>query len=177
MRAEPPLIAANRLLLLQGLELLDRLDDDLYATPPGEGVSPVGSHVRHCLDVYVCFLDGLGGGRIDYDARERDTLIEQDRRYALRLIESIIDRLGDLPGEVEDEPLEVSVDRVDRDEAHWWSRSTGRRELQFLRSHTVHHYALIALLLRQGGTDPGPEFGVAPSTLAYERRRTADRNG
>lgn len=46
-----------------------------------------------------------------------------------------------------------------------WSDSSVKRELQFLVSHTVHHYALIKELLRREGFDPGAEFGVAPSTL------------
>jgi hypothetical protein len=41
--------------------------------------------------------------------------------------------------------------------------------LQFLCSHTVHHFALIKLLLDGTGVDLAPEFGVAPSTLAYHR--------
>jgi hypothetical protein len=50
-----------------------------------------------------------------------------------------------------------------------WSRSTAARELQFLVSHTVHHYALIAFILRANGIDPGADFGVAPSTLAHRK--------
>jgi hypothetical protein len=42
------------------------------------------------------------------------------------------------------------------------------RELQFLQSHTVHHYAVIHLMLLQQGIRPDPEFGVAPSTLRHE---------
>jgi hypothetical protein len=41
------------------------------------------------------------------------------------------------------------------------------RELQFLASHTVHHYALIAHLARDRGVGVAPEFGVAPATLDY----------
>jgi hypothetical protein len=33
----------------------------------------------------------------------------------------------------------------------------------------VHHYALIAALLRQRGFEPGEEFGVAPATAAHWR--------
>jgi uncharacterized damage-inducible protein DinB len=44
------------------------------------------------------------------------------------------------------------------------------RELQFLASHTLHHYALIAALLRLQGVEPGEEFGVAPGTLEHRRR-------
>jgi hypothetical protein len=50
-----------------------------------------------------------------------------------------------------------------------WSPSSVGRELQALLGHTVHHYAIIALLLRVEGIEPGEEFGVAPSTLAHWR--------
>jgi hypothetical protein len=51
-----------------------------------------------------------------------------------------------------------------------WSYSSIGRELQFLLSHTIHHYALIALALRLQGYEPSAEFGVAPSTLQYWRK-------
>ena len=54
-------------------------------------------------------------------------------------------------------------------EEQQWSRSTLRRELQFLLSHTIHHFALIGLLLSFHGVEPGEEFGVAPSTLKHWR--------
>jgi hypothetical protein len=54
-----------------------------------------------------------------------------------------------------------------------WSQSSLKRELQFLVSHTVHHYALIKELLRRTGFDAGTEFGVAPSTIAAARRDPA----
>jgi hypothetical protein len=50
-----------------------------------------------------------------------------------------------------------------------WSGTSVGRELQFLVSHTVHHYAVIAAMLRPQGVEPGADFGVAPSTLVYEQ--------
>ena len=52
-----------------------------------------------------------------------------------------------------------------------WSGSTVRRELDFLLSHTVHHYALIAMSLRLRGLPVPAELGVAPSTLEHWRRQ------
>ena len=54
-----------------------------------------------------------------------------------------------------------------------WARSTVERELQVLLSHTVHHYALIAVALRLHGLEVDPEFGVAPSTLRYWQEQRA----
>jgi hypothetical protein len=41
------------------------------------------------------------------------------------------------------------------------------RELQVLSSHTIHHFALIAMTLRMHGVELDAEFGMAPSTLRY----------
>ena len=48
-----------------------------------------------------------------------------------------------------------------------WTRSTLSREMQFVSTHVIHHHALIRLTLAQRGVEAPPEFGVAPSTLAY----------
>ena len=48
------------------------------------------------------------------------------------------------------------------------------RELQTLASHTIHHYALIAMAVRAFGVEVDANFGMAPSTLRYqEKRQTA----
>ena len=57
------------------------------------------------------------------------------------------------------------------DAAQAWTRSTGRRELQFLLSHTIHHYALIAVICNHLGVPLDPAFGVAPSTLRFQQQQ------
>lgn len=154
--------------LERGLALLGCLDDRLYADTAGLPVqSGVGSHLRHCLDFYQSFVRGVRTGRVDYNRRERDTLVERDRACAAAKIEILIEELralADIPG---DTPLLISPEDCDALGADAWCASTLARELQFLLSHTVHHYALVALILRLQGFEPGEEFGVAPSTLAY----------
>jgi hypothetical protein len=61
-----------------------------------------------------------------------------------------------------------------------WQSSALGRELVVLLSHTIPHYALIAVLLRARGSEPPAAFGVAPSTLAHwqeERTACAPRPG
>jgi hypothetical protein len=48
------------------------------------------------------------------------------------------------------------------------------RELQVLSSHTVHHFALIAITLRTHGVELDSDFGMAPSTLRYLASKTAE---
>ncbi len=160
--------SSNIHLLEQGLDLLAVIDDQLFACAPnGIAQSGVGGHLRHCLDFYDGFLRGIGEGRIDYDCRERNELIEKDRAAAAAKIESIIRRLGELRTASGEQPLLVKLEGEQARETSAWSRSSISRELQFLLSHTVHHYALMALLLRVQGVELPKAFGVAPSTLKY----------
>ena len=51
--------------------------------------------------------------------------------------------------------------------------SSTSRELQSLMSHTTHHFALIAMMLRTRGLSVERDFGVARSTLRYQERTAA----
>lgn len=154
-------------LLRQGIDLLRSLDVSLYG--PTAGHSGIGAHLRHCIDSYHCFLSGLDADeRIDYDARSRDRRVEREPVVASRALADLVDRLEQLEqlGFDLDLPIRVKVDTPSGEEACWQRSSLGR-ELQFLISHTTHHFALIAILLRGRGLDPGADFGVAASTLAH----------
>jgi len=162
-------LLANRYVLHQGLDLLDRLSDEAY-TSPRLNTSPVGAQYRHVLEHYHCFLEGLSSGRVDYDARRRDPALESSRARAAQATRVVLAELSGLSldphGAVEVQMR--SAAEADRPE---WRPSSLGRELQFLVSHTVHHFALIKLLLHGDHLELGWDFGVAPSTLAYERAR------
>ena len=161
---------ANIRYLEQGVALIDGLADEAYTgSPGGPYAGGVGAQFRHCLDFYGCFLHGLDAGRIDYRRRERDPRIETDRAHAAAQTRTICDSLRGLTREKLDRPLAVRAEEFVPG-AEEWSGSSGGRELQFLISHTIHHYALIAMLLAHRGYDVTrrfPELGVAPSTLEH----------
>ena len=166
------LIAAQNVVVLeQGLEIFARLDSALFtSTPEGLTASAVGGHFRHIHDYYRCFLRDVESGRIDYDQRERDPRFEVDLEHAAAEFRATAAALSGLrDGDAE---LMVKMDAVDGGPIDW-SRSTVARELRFLISHTIHHYALIAMILKVQGFDCGQGFGVAPSTLEYWERRAA----
>jgi uncharacterized damage-inducible protein DinB len=167
------LAAGNSAFLGQGLDLIQRLTDEQYSTaPPTFYRGGVGAHFRHILDHYDSFLDGLGRGRIDYDARARDRSLETDRAAAVLKIREICRRLDDLEDGDGRRALEATLLCGDPGQLVW-SPTSVSRELQFLVSHTVHHYAVIAAILRPQGVEPGDDFGVAPSTLVYEQGKAA----
>ena len=81
MDRSPGIVVANLRLLEQGLELIGALPDEAFAGD-GRAGKAVGTHFRHVLEPYSCFLEGLAGARIDYDARPPEVAIETDREAA-----------------------------------------------------------------------------------------------
>lgn len=166
------LVENNILCLEQGIRLLQDMEDEVYLhTNAPIYSSGIGDHYRHCVEHYLCFLDGIDSERIDYDARKRDKRISTDRIYAIQTTSKVIDRLNQLA--CEGATLKVKMDcRLDDEEGAVWTSSTPERDLQYLQAHTIHHYALIAMILRLQGLEPGEGFGVAPSTLTYRKHQT-----
>ena len=160
------LVQVNIGWLRQALTVMDQIDDETFSTsPPGLAPHRVGSHFRHVLEFYQCFLGGLAISRIDYDARKRDESIERSRQSAVASICSIISLLEEVSSFDEHWALAVRIENAD--ENVYLSSSIGR-ELQALSSHTIHHFALIAITLRLHGLDVDPDFGMSPSTLRYQ---------
>lgn len=160
-------------LLQQVAGVIRRVDDHIYtAAHPASPRGSIAGHLRHVLEFYHCFLQGCTSGRIDYNQRARDSRIEADRTYAGEQIANLIVRLREHSLVSGDRQLLVALEGS-IGVAVPVSISSVLRELDFLQSHTVHHYALIAMLLRLNGIEPGAEFGVAPSTLEYWAREAA----
>ncbi len=167
------LISANTHLLNQAERLLTVMADHDYADPVGILFgSTLGQHLRHCLDHYSSFLNGLSGASIDYDHRERVESLECSTGCAL-------EEIGRLKAELEkakslDVTTRVSV-KMDcgggDQERH---TSTLGRELQFLVSHTVHHFAMINGMCRERGLSTEDGFGIAPSTLRHRQLANID---
>lgn len=163
------LIGLNVAWLRQAEALLDRLSDAVYTASPSD-LAPhkAGGHLRHILEFYECFLAGLAGGRIDYDARKRDLSVESSRAAARKRIGALILRLETEPALRSESSVRVRAeDSTESRIAEPFLLSSVGRELQVLSSHTIHHFALMAMTLRALGVPVDPDFGMAPSTLRY----------
>ena len=170
------LIGINVRWLRQALRLVGSLDDTAYATTP-RGLAPhrAGSHLRHILEFYQCFLEGLELSHIDYDARRRDETIEYSRDAASAALRSIIRTLETSRDLHQERIIWVRMEDADTNAVREsFMESSISRELQALSSHTVHHFALIAITLRMHCVDFDSEFGMAPSTLRYLASKTAE---
>ncbi len=149
--------------------LLNNLtDEQYYRTPGGALVSSVGGHVRHNLDHVSALLSGFSEGAINYDLRTRGTAIEFDRAAAIATIDQLQQDLEQINWYDVSDSLRLSV-VVSPDQAPLELLTTPARELAFVISHTVHHNALIAVIVAAVGAVAPVGFGYAPSTLAYQR--------
>jgi len=158
-------IQENINILRQGRDLIKNMQDSVYQRSSATIFnSNIGSHVRHNLDHYTSFLAGLECGNINYDNRQRDLLIETDRNAAISLIDKICSRLEGLQKPTKTLQLWISRDGSSKGE---WINTSIARELEFLMSHTIHHYAIITIMCRLEGLSVEKNFGVAPSTLRY----------
>ncbi len=146
--------------LERGIAIIRGLDVETFsATETGNG--SIGAHFRHNLDFLNSFLNGLAERRIDYNDRTRDTMVETRPAYAVEQIEFAMRRLDSLEPEIFDRIVMVRSE-INED---LWHVSSVAREIEFLHSHTVHHYALIARLMPS--LPVSNTFGVAPSTLRF----------
>lgn len=165
-----PFAADNIRTLAEGVDLLQRISDEAYTRRADATFSDgAGTHVRHIIDHYDCFLRGLENGRVDYDSRDRDVELERSREAAIAALEQTMGRLAVLGRGLGERSLAVRQDCGGPEGDELWSSSSVARELQFLVSHTVHHYALVAVMLRLLGEHPDAQFGVSPSTLKHRQ--------
>ncbi len=167
------LIRSNIHFLVQAERLLTKLADGEYTccvkTFYG---STLGQHLRHCLDHYRSFLSGLENGRVDYDHRTRDLALESSTDAAISEVRSIIHDLEHFL--VSEPPVGILVKMDCGGSEQEWQPSTTGRELQFLVSHTVHHFAMIGGMCSCLDIAMEDGFGVAPSTLRHREMATID---
>ncbi|MBX3722273.1 MAG: DinB family protein [Turneriella sp.] len=157
-------------LISQLVQILAGIEDRVYVKEKDAATSSVAKHVRHVLNHYEALLK-INSGVVDYETRERGTEIERDRSVALaaceRLMASLKGWLNDLPA-----VKELRVERLIRfsdgriESASY--PSSFARELDFVHQHTVHHFALIADILRRDGIAVPAEFGMSPATLRFQ---------
>lgn len=153
-------------LLEQGHALVSTLAPQDYAAGlEGGAFASPGAHLRHVVDYLDCLLAGIDARAIDYTARRRCPEIETDPAVALRELARCIEALEKIDPRRERSSVEVRCDEGDP-----WVASTLARELHFVASHTVHHFALIRVTLARVGRATPPDFGVSPSTLAHRAR-------
>ncbi len=164
------LIDALQVALEQELLLVGALSSEQYRAPAeGHFRSSVGMHLRHNLDHFEAFFGGLESGELDYESRSRQTQIEDIPGLAEEAIQGYLEKLNQLR-DADEELLKIREESEAGSKQRRWLDSSLGRELQFLLGHTVHHNAIIAMIVDRHGVVLPECFGVAPSTLRHEAK-------
>jgi hypothetical protein len=155
----------NIQIITQLTDLLNDIDSAVYkdALRPLH-YSTMGQHVRHITEFYLCLLKGHKTGVVDYDARERNLMIEIDKDFTIEILENVIQDLRKLKSNKSlilkssfggDEAMEISTSFF--------------RELTYLIEHTIHHLAIIKIGLNEvyPEIEIPKNFGVAHSTVRF----------
>jgi uncharacterized damage-inducible protein DinB len=165
----------NANLLEQAAAMVQRLQKE--ASPTFRYEQAVGPHVRHIIEHYSALFTGLDTNNscVDYDARDRDMRMQSDPPVTLARLQELAARMQGLAyasvGVLElDTALTTRLKAGNEGEMEVTVPTTLGRELLFLSSHTVHHFALLAHYCKVAGVDLGHDFGKAPATVAFERK-------
>jgi uncharacterized damage-inducible protein DinB len=168
------LLVALSALLTELRDVLAALSPEQYTQKPvGPVTSSIGGHTRHALDHIECILTCNDLDGLDYDHRARGTPVEANRNAALRKIDDLIGILN-APGNVACRPIELRA-MVTANGQTVSIQSTTDRELLFTFSHTLHHNALIRVMIELLGGRVPERFGYAPATLTFLDRQACAR--
>ena len=155
--------------LAQGESLLMHLSDEDYTRKVAVAFNAsVGGHYRHCLDHFRSLLDSATHGDLNYDHRERGTLVEHDRFAALNATRELQEGYERLDAELLLRTLSVTCKTSYATVGSQASPSTVGREIMYVVAHAVHHYALIGIMGGLMGLKMPAGFGVAPSTVKFQ---------
>ncbi len=159
------LLRYNRQVLDQALALV------VAHEAPGAAAfaGPVGAHLRHIIEHYEALLMPAQRGAVDYDGRPRDRELERSTRLARQRIVALQQRLASCTGLACDEPVRVRGQGGLAGEFVFGVGSTIGRELVFVASHAIHHFALLQAHCKQFGIYISTDFGKAPATVAHQR--------
>lgn len=154
--------AASIAVLEQCARFLRTLHAEVYQEPsPVLAGSTIGQHVRHALDHFAAILAPGERDVIDYDRRERDTIIERDPRAAEQVIDGFVRSLEGAGCAAARVRVRVMLSSDGRESM---LGSTIERELAFAMHHAIHHHAMIAAIARSLDLQVPDGFGIAPST-------------
>lgn len=155
------------------IEVIRQLTDLLKQLSPNEykkslcvlNGSSIGQHTRHVVEFYQCLLAGKIGGVVDYDARERNLLLENDLNFTLATLKQIENSIISVRNPNEIILLSVSYCTDNQD----YIETNFMREMVYLVEHSIHHYALIRIGLQENFPDITipKNFGIAYSTIRH----------
>jgi hypothetical protein len=157
-------------------DVTEAIDSNHFGKPSTSlSGSTIGQHLRHTLEFFICFEQGFQRGRLNYDKRAHDKLIETDKFIALSTIESIKDFVTNIDFD-KDLQLEVSYDLAS--DSFTTVNTNSLRELVYNIEHAVHHMAIMKIGIREVAPylNLPSDFGVAASTVRFQKETEYKHN-
>jgi hypothetical protein len=128
----------------------------------------VGRHLRHILEFYELGVRAGNTGKLNYDKRERNLLLENDPREAVSKMKELIVLLGMMKEDMVLK-LEASYSPDERNDVK--VTTTFYRELLYNVEHAIPHMAIIAIAVKVDFQQIrlSENFGIAYSTLKHKQ--------
>lgn len=145
-------------------KLITQLNSEDYCKPISNlSGATIGEHSRHIIELFQCVVNSYALGNLNYDNRERNTLIQTNRNYALATIDTLLEEIEKpnkkilLEQKISKEILQIETNYY--------------REMVYNLEHCIHHQALIKVaILEMHYLTVDANFGVAPSTIEYRKQ-------
>jgi uncharacterized damage-inducible protein DinB len=153
--------------VLNQLKRLIQHCETIYLKDPSSHHAGIGQHVRHVLDHYRAFEQGLDQQCVDYNLRTRDSAEENDPLVAAANINKLIQWFASL--DVVPNDITVISEISLREQQSEAITSNAERELLYLINHSIHHMAYASLLASSKNVFVPRDIGLAPGTATYER--------
>jgi hypothetical protein len=128
----------------------------------------VGRHLRHILEFYDLAVRAGSSGKLNYDKRNRDLLLENDPRAAVSKMKELILLMRIMNDDLVLK-LEASYSPDARNDVK--ITTTFYRELLYNVEHAVHHMAIMAIAVKFEFRHIrlSENFGIAYSTIQHKQ--------
>ena len=124
------------------LDLISPLEEVWAIKNKDTNSDTIGRHIRHIIDFYLCFINGIDKGVIDYDSRLRNIKVEQNILYAQKEIEYIINYMH-----CYDKNINSIDTKINYSISNQKLQSSSNRELMYLADHAIHHGHIVQIIL------------------------------
>lgn len=162
------LYTACTTILNQLTSLVEQIEADDFNIPsPVLNGATIGQHLRHTIEFFLCLESGLESGVVNYDKRNHDQAIENDKFIAHSTLHGILESIA----KAKDKPLVLEVCYELTGENFIQLPTSYHRELVYNIEHAVHHMALIKIGVREVAPyiQLPNDFGIAVSTIRHQQ--------
>jgi uncharacterized damage-inducible protein DinB len=156
-------------ILSQLIEVTEQFSRDEYTKSLDLlSTNSVGRHLRHILEFYELAVRAGATGKLNYDKRERNLLLENDPREAISKMKELIVLMRTMKDDLVLK-LEASYSSDTRNDVK--ITTTFYRELLYNVEHAVHHMAIMAIAVRVEFRHIrlSENFGIAYSTVQHKQ--------